>query len=291
MSADPGVTTSTDAPAPERPPEPPTVPVAAFSEQIASLSAQLEAVGAALRQREDELRHREAACAEQAARLAQREHALEGQERRQIEQTAELQQLAATAAEREQELARREETVRGLQAAISQMSDALKDEIAPPPTASAASTPSAQPEVAAAENSYAAPALASSPAPPTVAEPNQPAKPAHDQSAEEPPGVDPHHTADKREPAAESAPVAAATATESPPARVVAGDRDLTANADPASLEARLDPETAQKLRVLRRLTGGRVPDAELVTRIRGETAGTAASRTSPGRGKRKSWG
>ncbi|TWT42424.1 Chromosome partition protein Smc [Phycisphaerae bacterium RAS1] len=71
---------------------------------------------------------------------------------------------------------------------------------------------------------------------------------------------------------------AAATPSAPPrPALAAAGDID----------ESRLSPDELKKLKVLRRLTGGRTTDAELLARIRHEAGGAAAAEL-PQQGSRK---
>ena len=57
-------------------------------------------------------------------------------------------------------------------------------------------------------------------------------------------------------------------------AEVPAG-RDATAP-DGTIDESKLTPDQRQKLHVLRRITGGRIPDVELLARLESETAGSA---------------
>ena len=60
--------------------------------------------------------------------------------------------------------------------------------------------------------------------------------------------------------------------------------------ADGTVAEADLDEDTRQKLKVLRRLTGGRVSDKELLARIAGEREGAPTGTSSPGKGKKRWW-
>jgi hypothetical protein len=55
--------------------------------------------------------------------------------------------------------------------------------------------------------------------------------------------------------------------------------------------ESKLDPQELLRLRVLRRLTGGKLPDAQLLERIRQERATATATESAPGRkGWRRWW-
>jgi hypothetical protein len=54
--------------------------------------------------------------------------------------------------------------------------------------------------------------------------------------------------------------------------------------------EADLDDDTRQKLKVLRRLTGGRVSDKELLARIAGEPDGAPAGASGAGKSKKRWW-
>jgi hypothetical protein len=55
--------------------------------------------------------------------------------------------------------------------------------------------------------------------------------------------------------------------------------------------ESTLTPEELHKLHVLRRLSGGRESDEELLARIRGESRGEPVEAGAGGKGKRRWWG
>jgi len=97
---------------------------------------------------------------------------------------------------------------------------------------------------------------------------------------------DPPRQVEEAAAAAEETAVADPAQAEKPEAT----DEDESPPADGQIDESALSPEQRQKLRVLRRITGGRVSDAELLARLEGETGDDSAS----GGGKRKKgrwWG
>jgi hypothetical protein len=81
-----------------------------------------------------------------------------------------------------------------------------------------------------------------------------------------------------------------AAAPHEPETTTTEGGEPSTPESIDAALEAELDEDTRQKLKVLRRLTGGRVSDQELLARISGEHEPAPAAAPASGKPKRRWW-
>jgi DNA repair ATPase RecN len=252
-------------------------------EAFRKFAAQIEQVLAMLQEQTEELRRQQAQCAAMEAALAADREQLDriaAENRRRQEQiaaqAAQLQDLEAELTARAEALAQRERTVDRLQSAIIEISQALTETDAElvreglsnlsasgqAPAPAGPGDQTGQTSGAQAEANVASPV----------------AEAATDQAGSE------------------------ASTAESVPAEQfvddasVSGQESQSAPAQPEADgsvdESTLDPQTRERLRVMRRLTGGRVPDVELLARIRGEQRACGPSTESAQRkSKRRWWG
>jgi len=252
---------------------------------FAEFAAHIEQVLAMLQEQAQELSRQQAHCAAMESSLSADRQQLEqiAAENRQREarlaaQAARLQDLEAELTARAEAVAQRERAVERLQSAILEISQTLTEADAEL-VREGLSVISAPGEAPAVTNLGDEAAQASGPQTETEA-----VSPVLEVAAEQAKPQDVQPAPVTEEYPEESSPVPIGE----PQAQVP----EVQPEADGSVDESTLDPQTRERLRVMRRLTGGRVPDVELLARIRGEQRASGPS-TEPAqrKSKRRWWG